>query len=437
MALADIVNVVVTKASSSVSRQGFGTPLFAAYHSHWSERVRTYSAASALATMVQEGFATTDSAYKGVAAALAQNPRVRTLKIGRRNTSWNQTVKITPSAVNSTVYNGTVNGLPWTFTSDNSATLAEVCTGIAAVIEALAGVTAVGTSGTEVVVSTTAVGVTLNFLHGTGAGVYTIADATVDTGVETDLNLIRAADKDWYGLGLDNPGQPAIEAAAAWAQTQLIVFGCSSADDAIKASTADNLLENLQALSLTRTFFVFNKNYDSYAGFAALCGGLPYEPGAYDFYAKTVRGVAVSSELSETEQDNITDQGGNVFVTLGGKNVVLYGVTPSGDFLDDTISIDWIQSRVTEDVWSLISSAPKLPYTDESVDRLRGAVLGVLLLGVRRGVLANDPAPTVDAPRVADVSDVDRANRHLPDVVGFGRLAGAIHTVDIAITVSV
>lgn len=437
MALADIVNVVVTKASSSVSRQGFGTPLLAAYHAHWTERVRSYSASSALATMVTEGFLTTDAAYKAVAAALSQNPRVRTIKIGRRDTSWNQTVDITPAAANSTVYNGSVNGLAWTFTSDSSATLAEVCTGIASAIDALAGVTATGASGTKVVVSTTAAAVALNFLHGAGAGVYTITDVTPNTGIATDLNLIRAADKDWYGLGLDCTGQPAIEAAAAWAETQLVVFGCSSADDAIKASTADNLLENLQDLSLARSFFVFSKNYDSYAGFAALCGGLPYEPGAYDFYAKTIRGVPVSSELSETEQDNITDQGGNVFVSMGGKNVTLFGVTPGGSFLDDTISIDWIQSRVTEDVWSLISSAPKLPYTDESVDRLRGAVLGVLLLGVRRGVLANDPAPTVDAPRVADVSEVDRANRHLPDVVGTGRLAGAIHTVDISITVSV
>lgn len=437
MPLADIVNVVVTKASSSVSRQGFGTPLIAAYHTHNTDRVRSYSASTALASMVTDGFAVTEAAYKAMSAILSQNPRPKTVKIGRRDQTWTQVVDLTPVEASTTIYSGTVNDLPWTFTSDGTATLAEVCTGIAAAITALAGVTATGASGTKVVITADAAATLFNVAQGTSAGVYTFADVTTDTGVTTDLNTIRAADSDWYGLILDGTGEPMIAAAAAWAETQPIVYGCNSADSGIlNAAVTTDVLSDLQDDSLVRTFFVYHQEYDSFAGGAAVAAGLPYEPGAYDFYAKTIRGVTVSS-LSATQQDAVTDKGGNVFVRTGGKNVTLYGVTPSGEFLDDTISIDWIQSRVTEDVWSLLSSAPKLPYTDESVDRLRAAVYGVLLLGVRRGVLADDPAPTVDAPRVLDVSDADRAARHLPDVTATGRLAGGIHTTDISITVSV
>lgn len=437
MPLADIVNVVVTKASSTVSRQGFGIPLVASYHTKWTERTRSYSASSALATLVAEGFSTSSPTYKAVAALVAQNPKVKTLKVGRRNQTWSQSIEIVPVEANGAVYNGTINELPWTFTADGSATLAEVCTGIASAIDALAGITATGASGTKVVVSVTASETLMNVAAGTGDGVYSWSDQTANTGVETDLGLIRTADTDWYGLVLDCTGEPAIKAAAHWAETQNVVFGCNSADSGILLSaTTTDVLSDLQDSSYARTLFVYHQDYDSYAGAAAIGGGLPYEPGAYDFCYKTLRGVAVS-DLTPTQRDAVTDKGGNVYVTEGGKNTLQFDVTPGGDFLDDTISIDWIQARVTEAVWALLSSAPKLPYTDESVDRLRSAVLGVLLLGVRRGVLSDDPAPTVDAPRVADVSAEDRAARHLPDVTGTGRLAGAIHTVDISITVSV
>jgi hypothetical protein len=437
MPLADIVNVVVTKASSSVSRTGFGTILIAAYHTENTDRVTTYSASTALATMVADGFDTTSPAYLAMAAVLSQNPRVKTIKIGRRDQTWTQVVDLVPVEANLAVYDGYVNDLPWTFTADGTATLAEVCTGIAAAITALAGVTATGASGTKVVITADAAATLFNVAPGAGAGVYSFSDVTVDTGVATDLNTIRAADSDWYGLVLDMTSEPAIKAAAAWAETQLVVYGCNSADSGILLSaTTTDVLSDLQDSNYVRTLAFYHQDYDSFAGAAALGGGFPYEPGAYDYFAKTLRGVTVSS-LSPTQQDAVTDKAGNIFVATGGKNVVLYGTTPSGEFLDDTISIDWIQSRVTEEVWSLLSSAPKLPYTDESVDRLRGAVLGVLLLGVRRGVLANDPSPTVDAPRVSEVSETDRANRHLPDVVGTGRLAGGIHSVDVSITVSV
>jgi predicted nucleic acid-binding protein len=76
MPLADIVNVVVTKASSSVSRVGFGTILIAAYHTENTDRVTTYSASTALATMVADGFATTDARLSGDGGrALAESPR--------------------------------------------------------------------------------------------------------------------------------------------------------------------------------------------------------------------------------------------------------------------------------------------------------------------------------------------------------------------------
>ena len=52
------------------------------------------------------------------------------------------------------------------------------------------------------------------------------------------------------------------------------------------------------------------------------------------------------------------------------------------------------------------------------------------------GILAADPAFTVTAPAVADVSAGDKTARTLPDVDFDATLAGAIHKVEISGTVS-
>jgi hypothetical protein len=78
-----------------------------------------------------------------------------------------------------------------------------------------------------------------------------------------------------------------------------------------------------------------------------------------------------------------------------------------------------------------------VPFTDAGVDVVRSALLAVTKQAVRVGGFAADPAPQVIAPLVADVSDIDRAARRLPDVSVQGRLAGAIHETDIVVTISV
>lgn len=438
MPISEVVSVTITIETARVSRQGFGVPLIAAYHTKWTDRVRTYNAASALTTMVGEGFATTDPAYLAMQAIVSQSPRPKTVKIGRRNTTWSQTVDLVPTVANTTIYSGTVNALPWTFTSDGSATLAEICTGIAAAITALANVTADGSSGTKVVITADAAAKLFNVSRPTGAGVYVFNDSTSATGVATDLATIRAADGDFYGLVLDMTSRDGIEAAAATAETWRVVFASNSADsDQLVALTTDDVASELKALSYRRAGHSYHKNYDSFLGAGWLGVMLPYEPGAATFAHKTVAGVSVSTELSATEVETLTAKHANFYTTVGGVNVMRWGTAAGGSYLDDTISIDWATARIEEEVWGLIAATPKLPFTDASGDRLGGTVMGVLLLGVQRNVFANDPVPTVTVPKVADISPIDRAGRVFGTIEFTARLAGAIHQVDIQGSVSI
>lgn len=143
--LDDLVNVSITSQTRTVSRQGFGTPLIAAYHTRWADRVRSYTSLSAMRT---DGFKTSDPVYKIAAAVFAQSPAPKRVRIGRRASAFTQVVDLTPTTPgNLEVFTVEVSGLAATFTADASATLAEACTGVAAAINGLADVDAILATG--------------------------------------------------------------------------------------------------------------------------------------------------------------------------------------------------------------------------------------------------------------------------------------------------
>ena len=438
MAIEDIVDVTITTETARVSQAGFGVPLVAAYHTNWPERVRTYTTSSVLSTLEDEGFAVTDPAYLAVASIVSQSPRPKQVKIGRRSEgAWTQIVRITPTAAaNTTVYAVSVNGTTRSYTSDSDATLAEICTGLAAAISADAGITASGVSGTHVDCTSddTLTIHTYEYVVGEEQN-YSILDQTAEQNIATDLNLIRAADGDWYGLVIDSPSTIELMDAAAWAETQRVIFVPQSADtDTLSSSTTD-VFSDLQDLSYARTAPVYHHVQDSYIGAGWLGLMLTYQPGEATWDFKTVAGSAVST-LTATQITNLKAKSANFYTTVGGKNIMQDGVSSGGEFVDTTVGVDWLRARITERIFAMLASLPKLPYTDASVDMVKSEIYAQCKQGVDRGLLV-DGSVVVDAPLVSEVSAVDRAARLLPDVTFSARLAGAIHKVEIRGNLSV
>ena len=139
-----IADVTVTRTSRTLTRPGFGTMLLAVYHTLYAGRVGSYTE---LSEMVTAGFTPYDPAYQMAQAAWAQEPSPATIKVGRRALPPTQIVDVTPSSpVSGSVaetWTLKVDGYTATFTSDATPTLAEVCTGVAAAINALADVDAI------------------------------------------------------------------------------------------------------------------------------------------------------------------------------------------------------------------------------------------------------------------------------------------------------
>lgn len=430
MNLDSVVSIVVTRASATITRTSFSIPLIAAFSVPFTG-IRTYNASTMLLDMVTDGFTTTSPAYLAAQAMLAQDPRPKKIKIGKLTTTWSQTISIVPTALNLGVYNGRVNDQPWTFTADSSATLAEVVTGIASAIDALSGVAAVSAGGTAVTVTADGAGSVLSVVPGAGTGVYTYSDTTTAGSIVTELTALRNLDPDWYGLVIDRTGEAVIEAVAAWAETQRIIFVPTSSDTGmLDAGVTTDVGSDLKTSAYDRTVLWYSPNYTDFLGAAVLATVLPYEPGAASWYYRSPKGVAVAV-LSETQQQALEGKNVNYLTTVSGRRVTNPGQSSSGLFVDIVQASDWIRARMQEDVFAFLTSSPKIPYEDLSVQRCLGVMQGVLNLGVQRRIISADPSPFVEGPLVLDVDETTRGQRILPDLTFSCRLTGGIKSVDI------
>jgi hypothetical protein len=439
MPISDIISVQITAQSQSVSRQGFGTPLIAAYHTHYVDLVREYSR---LSEMVDDGFTTAEGAYLAAQAIFSQNPKVKRVKVGRRALVHTQTVILTPSSnTDGIVYTVIISlggGVEQTATYTVSTdTLPQVCDGIVAAINALTGDLAsltASTVGSTVQVVAGAAGNLYNYKpSASGGATLQFRDATVDPGIATDLAAIAVVDDDWYALVLDSNGEAEINAAAAYIETVRKIFVPNSADSLIKDSgTTTDVGSDLEGNQYARTGLLFNEEEGnlSYAGAAWIGKMLPTDPGKATWAYKTLAGIT-ADDLTSTEVTNLNNKTVNHYTEIAGVSITRKGYSASGEFLDITIFIDWLTARIEERLYALLVNLPKLPYTDASVDLVKAEILAQLQQGIEVGGLASDPAPVVTAPLVADVDSADRADRILPDVFFQAQLAGAIHTMEI------
>ena len=436
MSLDTIVNVTITTASASVAQRGFGISLIAGHHTEFADLVRTYDASTGLTDMASDGFTSIHPIYKAVQALLSQNPKVKQFKVGKLSEVDKQSIKIVPVAVNSAEYLITIGGEDFAVTSDASATVAEICALLTTEINT-------GTGAFTAVDSTTHVTVTAD--NNDECFVYksynhkrlVLTDVTgTNTALVADLDLIEAEDADWYGLILANQPEADVEAAAGWAETKIKFFMADSLDNGIISNATTDLGSDLQDSSYARTSLWFHKSHSEYLGAAMMGKIFPFDPGSYTAAYKQLAGVTVD-DLKAADIAYLADKNVNYFVTLAGSNRTFFGKSSSGEFIDVTIFVDWLRSRLQERIYSLFINNNKIPFTDLGIALVVAEIRAQLQEGINVGGLAADPEPTVSAPLAADVSSVDKANRFLPDVTFTATLAGAIHTLEIAGTLSV
>lgn len=442
MSLSDIVTVEITKTTSTVSRASFGTPLIM---SSEADNLAAFALTNtivygSLAEMEDDLFSTTGRTYEIAQTIWSQNPKVKEIVVGRRNTPPTQAIELTPTAVHSTRYTVTINGVDISYDADSATTVAEITAGLTAAINAstIAGAATATDNTTKLTVANDVAGALIS-LTVADTSLLAVANTTADPGIVTDLTTIRTSatgNDDWYCVVIDNPGKAEILALAAHIETLPKIFAATSGDTAIITSATTDVASTLQDNDYARTFLMYHPDPFQHAAAAWAGAVLPKDPGSTTFKFKSLVGVP-TYDLSTAQRTFALDKACNIYETVAGNNIAGEGVTSSGEFIDITIFIDFITARLQENIFGALINADKIPFTDPGIAVIENEVRGVMALGIKTGGFAADPAPTVTVPLAADVDDNDKANRLLPDVEFNATLAGAIHAVEVSGTVSV
>ena len=81
MSLNDVVNIVIEKESSGVTRKSFGVPCIVGENPNFSERIQYFETLADVAANLTNG--TSDPEYSAASTIFSQNPRVTKLALGR------------------------------------------------------------------------------------------------------------------------------------------------------------------------------------------------------------------------------------------------------------------------------------------------------------------------------------------------------------------
>ena len=466
MDISNVISVSVSVAAPGITQIGFGEPCVFFYGDSStpattpitnSERVRRYSASTALSDMQADGFSATDPAYLAVQAIVSQSPHPDTVKLARGGTAFTWAVELTSTTTTEdevctfTLTKGTTSQTV-SYTLGAGETLNSIATALDGVADAdVDGFGAAGTAELTFAVSGGGAGDILE-IDGVAAGDLwyvsavenmSLEDVTADRGIATDLNTVVGVDADWYALVLaDAFGAAEIAAAATWAAGQTNKILCASTQDFEVVSAGTGIGATLSAAERDETFLAYSlHSMSQYPGGAAAGRFLPETPGTEVWAMKSLSGVTPSN-LTTAQVSNAAASYVNIYTGIesGGVEVVqgnLWKGWSSGSsetFIDTIRLIDATVVEVQSRILSLLRAQPKLPYTDKGLASIKGAILSSVRSFMPSGYAEGSAFCSI--PKVEDISAANKAARILPSVTFGATLAGAVLKITITAQLS-
>lgn len=424
--LTDIIEINISRETAAVAQTNFNVPLFISAHTKFAERARSYSSLSAVA----EDFAPSDSAYIAAQKLFGQVLTPARIVIGRRLVP-SSTVSISQAAVGT--YTMTINGTPFSFVATGLSTAIQIATGLKAAYDVtpISGVTV-----TDNLDGTLTVNSTIGYALEVSQNMSQANSPSTESWV-TAINAVTAVDNSWYALMIESHDDDDILAVAGQVEGMKKVFATSTSSTDVKGTGTTDVFSKLKALAYQRTFGLYSATADTEYPEAAWVGyQLQEQPGSNTWAYKALSGTAVSV-LSDTESTNIHNKNASTYEAVGGLNSTIGAKMFGGEWIDVMIFVDWLEARMKERLWSRMVNSKKIPFTAAGAAIIEAEIRAQLNDGIRVGGLAPSPAPTVEVPDVLTLSTNARAQRIFEGIKFEARLAGAIHFVKIAGTVTV
>lgn len=421
-----IIEISVSKDTQPVSRASQNYPLILSAHTAFSERARVYTSLSSAA----EDFDNTSTTYKMVQAIFSQPIVPSQVVVGRRQINK---VTGTPVVANSTAYTVTINDTNYTYTSDATATAAEIVAGLDTAVGAPAGITFTDNLDGTFTVGPSDAGTAWSLSTTSNIS---LAQGSVAESWSDSIKAVKGVNNAWYVLFADSHNASDQEDIADIIETDRKIYVTSSNDSNAATVATTDIGYTLKALSYERTAVIWSEYADTqYPEIGWASRQLQDVPGSNDWCYKEITGVTPSS-LSDNASYNLHNKNYTTYETLDGVNRTIGGDMVDGTPIDEVVFLDWVVINMRADLWQMFANVRKVPYTAAGFTMIESKIRAVNARGISNGGIASSPAPFVQMPVLALIPTTDKANRHVPGIVNNITLAGSIRTIAIRINVS-
>jgi hypothetical protein len=272
--------------------------------------------------------------------------------------------------------------------------------------------------------------------------------------LQAQLDLIYAADQDFYFITIEDTLRDTtqLQGLIDWveAKPKQALLDTNDADVLLSGSSASLPATNKGAVERTSFFYHADPLEYPAVALAARLSTFNFDQSnsAYTAKYKKLQGVTVSDLTSAQVQaaTGFTPQLGqatatghmtNVYIDIGGQPFVVEGSTLTPNVFIDTLhAADYIVARTEEEMLGVLLNNNRVPFTDEGMEMLAGAVRTVMAQARTAGLVADDvnpetgeyePSVIITVPSALSVPESQRVARIAPSIDCQFRYAGAVH----------
>ena len=434
----EIVDVTVAVQTSALSRQGFNSLMIIGSDSDFAAGFTEYEVRSyvSYAGVVADTHILAGDLKDKLLVAFAQIPAVPRVYVSRVD-AGSATAQVGDLVFSAALVTGnnislTVDGTALTFipfNTDNATTLTDIATAI----QASGSVVTAVSDGTDTITITNAeagniISVTAIVTAGASqaTALYTATTPAVGDVTSSDLDAIAANDNAWFGHSMVYEDDSSQLAAIAWCaankksgfylRTEIRDLGAAS---------------NLSSLWITDSTYTGTARHLEVAVASRI---LSLTPGSYTAAYKSLE-LASTTQWTTTEETLLRDYNLNQYSVTAGVNITFNGVGTNGGYIDLYIGAVYLEARMQEDVFALMTSQNKIPLNNNGINQVANTINARLQQSIIDEYLLNDPQPVVNVPLASALSAIDKSNRLLTGISFVAYASNAIQTIQINGTV--
>lgn len=323
---------------------------------------------------------------------------------------------------------------------------------IAASAATASGSTLSGGSGTDIS--------ELLKLRSTDSGAYVVQGMVAETALEAASLFDDQFGQTWYALVIPEADDDEhIEVANFIESTNnKHIYGVSTQESGVISSVSTtDIASLLKALGLTKTIVQYSST-TAYSVSSLLGRALTVDYNGNStvitLMYKQEPGI-VPEQLTTTQINALEAKNCNVFVSYNNNTAIIEpGKVSSGDFIDTVTGTDWLAIEIMNQVYNLLyTTNTKIPQTDSGNHLILTTIEHVLSQAEANGLIAPGVWDAdgfgslkqgdylakgfyVYAPPIASQSQANRAARRSVTFQVAAKLAGAVHTVNVQITIA-